>query len=105
MPVKVVEFAEAPRRLKTRGTVGSSQDYTDVMREIRNPANKGKAFIVTLDAKQFESVKKPEISFAYTLRRYFEKEGTAWTAYQSGKLEVTVRSLTKAEAEARGKRK
>jgi hypothetical protein len=96
MPIKTVEFAEAPRRLKGGSGPSSTTEYTEIMQALRDPKNKGKAFIVTL-GDEWKDKPKPEIAFAYALRRYFTLESVNWTAYQSGKNEVTVRSLTTAE--------
>jgi hypothetical protein len=98
MALKIVDFQEAPRRLKGGSGPASKTEYTEVMQAIRDPKNKGKAFIVTL-GDEWKDVKKPEVAMGYALRRYFSDQKVHWTAYQSGKMEVTVRAMTKAEVE------
>jgi hypothetical protein len=105
MPLKVVEYNEAPRRLKGGTGPSSKTEYTEVMQAIRDPKNKGKAFIVTMTEAEWKDVKKPEIVFAMSLRRYFTVEKVNWTAYQSGKNEVTVRQMSKAELDAKTQKK
>jgi hypothetical protein len=104
MAIKIVEYSEAPRRLKGGTGPSSKTEYTEVMQAVRDPKNKGKAFVVTLGT-EWEGVKKAEIVFAMSLRRYFTVEKVAWTAYQSGKNEVTVRQMSKAELDAKTTKK
>jgi hypothetical protein len=104
MPLKVVEYSEAPRRLKGGSGPSSKTEYTEVMQAIRDPKNKGKAFVVTM-GDEWKDVKKPEITFAMSLRRYFTVEQVNWTAYQSGKNEVTVRQMSRAELDAKNAKK
>jgi hypothetical protein len=94
MPIKVVEEKEAPARAHKRGVVSGTKDYNEVMQALRLPAKPGSAMVVTMTESEWATVKKPEVSFAYSLRRYFESKGLALTAYQSGKLEVTIRKAT-----------
>jgi hypothetical protein len=104
MALKVVDYQEAPRRLKGGSGPSSKTEYTEVMQAIRDPKNKGKAFVVTL-GNEWEKVTKPEVVLAMSLRRYFTVEKVAWTAYQSGKNEVTVRQMSKAELDAKNAKK
>lgn len=101
MPVKAVAFTEAPQRLYARGTINQTQDYSDVQAAIRDPQNKGKAFIVTMTPGDWKDVEKPETVFSQKLRRGFDVAGTNWTAYQSAKMEITVRPMSQAEVNAR----
>src|SRR4029077_8327557 len=98
MPLKVVTPEQAPARLHARGTVSTKPEYSEVITWLRDPATaKNPTAIVTLNDAGWASVKKPETSFAYSLRRLFESKGIALTAYQSGKMEVTIRRKTAAE--------
>lgn len=104
MPLKVVEYQDAPRRLKGGSGPSSKTEYTEVMQAIRDPKNKGKAFVVTM-GDEWKDIKKAEIVFAMSLRRYFTVEKVNWTAYQSGKNEVTVRQMSRAELDAKTTKK
>jgi hypothetical protein len=111
MSLRPVPVAEAPARLKGN-LMSSNVDFNIVLGAIRNPENKGKALIVTLEDVMWTSQKngtpaypKPEVAFANLLRRYFEREKLAITAYQSGKMEVTVRPMNQTEiAHAKSKK-
>jgi hypothetical protein len=50
--------------------------------------------VVGMTEADWKDIEKPETKFGYTLRRYFEQKGLDITAYQSGKLEVTIRKAT-----------
>jgi hypothetical protein len=106
MAIKLVKEQEAPKRLHVRSGVAMSQEYYDVVAAIRT-LPLGQAVVVTLESEQFTKAdaKKPEVGFAYTLRRYFHNENMAAVAYQTGKLEVTVRRLTAEEIAAAKRRK
>jgi len=93
MPIKTVAIAEAPLRMFKRGVISSKQDYLDVMNALQK-ANAGQAIIVTMESDAWKGVEKPETAFANSLRRSFEAKGLQLTAYQSGKMEVTVRKVT-----------
>jgi hypothetical protein len=104
MSVRVVEFSEAPRPMRGLSGPRIMPEYAEVMAAIRDPKNATKAIVVTIDTASLENVgdtikKRPEVGFAYALRRYFTETKSNWTAYQSGKMEITVRRMTKAEAE------
>ena len=109
MPIKVVEEKLAPSRLSKGGTVTMSSDFNDVMLAMRD-AKQGQAIIVTLADPNLLKEEKPENKFAYALRRMFASKGLPHIAYQSGKLEVTIRKPTPAEvamraSQGKGKKK
>ncbi len=104
MPIRVVPAAEAPSRL--RGSkMSTNSDYNEVLTALKDPnLKKGMAIVVNMAAPQWTERKdnkpvyeKPEVSFAYTLRRFFEGQKLPLIAYQSGKMEVTIRAKTQAE--------
>jgi hypothetical protein len=105
MAVKVVPEAQAPVRMHHRSALANTAEWRDVMNAVKS-AKEGQAIIVTLEDEQFKPTKKtiadgkrkgqevttkPEVAFAYALRRYFTANGLPVTAYQSGKGEVTIR--------------
>lgn len=94
MPIRIVEEKDAPARASKRGVVSSTSDWNDVMVALRSPAKPNSAMVVAMTESEWKEVKKPEITFGYALRRYFESKGLPLTAYQSGKLEVTIRKET-----------
>ncbi len=93
MPVKIVAENVAPSRMFKKGTVSTKQDYSDVMIALRD-LKAGQALVVTMDPKAWEGVKKPETTFAATLRRGFEIKNLQITAYQSAKMEITIRKAS-----------
>lgn len=104
MPIRVVPAAEAPSRL--RGSkMSTNSDYNDVLTALKDPSlKKDTALVVNMASPSWTERKdgkpvyeKPEVSFAYTLRRYFEGQKLPLIAYQSGKMEVTIRRKTAAE--------
>lgn len=103
MAIRTVAVSEAPQRQRgSRLTI--NQDVNDVLDAIKNPANKGKAIIVTMSDPSWTAVKdgkpiyvKPETAFAYYLRRRFAADKLGIVAYQSARMEVTVRAMTAAE--------
>jgi hypothetical protein len=110
MAIRVVPVTEAPTRL--RGSkMAANQDYNDVLTAIRDPKLKqDSAIVVDMTDKAWTEIKdnkpvyeKPEVSFAYSLRRFFEDNFPALTAFQSGKMQVTIRRKT--AADPTGKRK
>ena len=96
MALRIIKESEAPAQASKRGTIGRTQEYSDVMKALRS-IKPGEALIVTLESKEFTdgTIKKPELTFAYAFRRYFADEKVPYTAYQSGKMEVTVRKERK----------
>jgi len=96
MAIRTVEVKDAPVRLKG-SKMNSNADYNAVLEALKNPANKGKAIVVSMEDPQWAGKPKPEIMFAYTLRRFFAAQGASYTAYQSGPKEVTVRQMTAGE--------
>lgn len=106
MPIKVVPVQEAPNRM--HGKVSHNQDYMDVMTALKT-AKTGEAIVVSMadpswftkNEKQERKYPKPEVAFAYMLRRHFATSSLPLTAYQSGKMEVTIRRQTPAEATRR----
>jgi hypothetical protein len=111
MTIRMIAEAEAPKRLHVRAGSSLSAEYYEAV-ETLNKLPAGKAFVVTLTSEQFtkrpadveEKKWKPEVMFAYSLRRFCMTQGVAVTAYQSGKLEVTVRRMTKEEQQAKVRR-
>jgi hypothetical protein len=109
MAIKMITEQEAPRRLHIRAGASLSQEYFDVVNAIKT-LPQGKALVVTLESEPFtkpvgkndKGKDKPghEIVFSYSLRRHFKQLGLAAVAYQSGKLEVTVRRMSKEEIAA-----
>lgn len=105
MPIRVVPVTEAPSRLKGSKML-SNADYNDVLTALKDPQlKKDSAIVVNMVAPQWTErrdnkpvYEKPEVAFAYTLRRYFESQSLPLIAYQSGKMEVTVRRKTPAES-------
>jgi hypothetical protein len=101
MAIKVVAVTEAPSRL--HGKVSHNQDFADVMAAIKNdatnPTKKATALVVTMSDPSWTSKNekgepkydKPEVTFAGVLRRHFTAAGLTLTAYQSGKMEVTIK--------------
>lgn len=96
MTIRTVEVKDAPVRLKG-SKMNSNADYNAVVEALRNPANKDKAIVVSLEDPSWASKPKPEIAFAYTLRRFFAVQKINYTAYQSGPKEVTVRAMSALE--------
>ena len=92
MPLRIVTETDAPVRLKGGNGPASSSDYHEVLTAMKT-LPPGKALVVTLGDQRFtkNDAKQPEVKFASALRRYFQDNGLSATAYQSGKLEVTVR--------------
>lgn len=89
MAVKFIEERSAPARLHARGVISGTPEYRDTLNAIRDiPA--GKAIVITLESEELLKGKKPETTFAYTIRRYLAAHNIAATAYQSGKAEVVV---------------
>lgn len=104
MAVKVIAESQAPLRLFKRGTVSSKQDYNDVIQALPK-MTAGQALVVTMDAKAWEGVKKPETTFASNLRRLFESKNQPITAYQSATLEITIRKASPLDPKKKGKKK
>lgn len=104
MPIKVVNVTEAPSRLKGNRML-SNPDYAEIMEALRNPANKGKAIIVDMTPTAWAGREKPEVVLAYTIRRYFEGQSVQATAFQSGKMQVTIRAKNAAELASKRKGK
>lgn len=104
MAIRTVPEAQAPVRIFKMGIVANKQDYQDVMAALMKN-EKGVALIVDMDPAAWAGVDKPETKFASTLRRRFEDKGLAITAYQSGKMQITVRKATPLDARAKRKSK
>jgi hypothetical protein len=102
MSIKTVPEQQAPSKLHKGGVVTCSSDYTDVIVALRE-SKPGVAFIVTLTDENLLKEEKPEVKFAYALRRYFESKGLLITAYKSGPREVTVRKATALDKRTRRK--
>jgi hypothetical protein len=103
MALRIIPVEHAPIRTNS-SRMNSNADFNAVLDAVKNTANRGKAFVVSMEDPAWTTVKngkpvypKPEIAFAYTLRRWFEKHQLAIVAYQSGKMEVTVRAMTSTE--------
>src|ERR1700722_10593851 len=94
MAIKLIAETEAPLRVNKKGSVTASTEYSEVMEALRS-IKPGQAIIVKLESKELQAAKKPEIAFSYALRRYFEAQSANYTAYQSGKMEVTVKKHIK----------
>jgi hypothetical protein len=106
MAIRQVLETEAPIRLHRRSGISSSKEFDEVLTALRSTP-KDKALVVTLESKELLSgeVKKPEVTLANTLRRYFMKNGIMATAYQSAKNEVTIRHASAApKTRPRGKK-
>ena len=101
MAIKAVPVDQAPSRL--HGKVSHNQDFADVMAAIKNdatnPVKKATALVVSMsdpswmakNEKGEPKYEKPEVTFAGVLRRHFTAAKLSLTAYQSGKMEVTVK--------------
>jgi hypothetical protein len=90
MAVKLIEEKEAPRRLHVRSGISSSQEFSDILTAMR-ALPPGKAIVLTIESTDLLAKKKPEVTLAGTLRRYFVKNSIKAEAYQSGKNEITVK--------------
>jgi hypothetical protein len=97
MAIRTIQESEAPVRMFKRSGISNTGEFSDVLTAMRT-VRKDQALVITLESKSFldGSVKKPEVTFAYTLRRYFAKNGIMATAYMSAKNEVTIRHATEA---------
>jgi hypothetical protein len=108
MAIRTVEESKAPVRLFVRGGISSKTDYMEVIAEL-NKNQKGVALIVDMDKTAWETVKKPEVTFANSLRRRFELSGLPVTAYMSAPFQITVRKFSALELKekeaGKGKRK
>ena len=109
MAIRVVEEKAAPARMFARGTVSTKADYADAMTAI-NSAAKGQAIIVDMDVKAWVDdkgapIERAETLFASNLRRYFEGKGLPLTAYQSGKMQITIRRRNALDPQPKGKKK
>jgi hypothetical protein len=104
MAIKIVQETQAPDRMYKKGVVSTKKDYAEVLSALREMKT-GQALVVTMDAKEWEGVKKPETTFAANLRRYFENKGLQITAYQSNALEITIRKATALDKHQGGKKK
>jgi hypothetical protein len=96
MPIHTIEESKAPARLFVRGGISSKTDYMEVLAEL-NKNQKGVALVVDMDKTAWANVKKPEVTFANSLRRRFEMSGLALTAYMSAPFQITVRKYTQLE--------
>jgi hypothetical protein len=94
MAIKLIAETEAPLRVNKKGSVTASTEYSEVMEALRT-IKPGQAIVVKLESKELQSAKKPEIAFSYALRRFFEARSVNYTAYQSGKMEVTIKKHIK----------
>lgn len=90
MPIRLILENQAPVRLHKRGAVSGTQEWTDIINAMKT-VKKDQAIIVDLPPADFKDTKKPEVAFAYALRRYFTVNGIMATAYQSGNMQVTVK--------------
>jgi len=109
MALKVVDVAAAPDKMFKRGQISQTSDYIEVMAALKT-TTKSQAIVVQLSDPKFTEVKdgkpvipKPETAFGYSLRRHFEDKGLPLVAYQSGKMQVTIRHMTATEQAQRGK--
>lgn len=105
MAIRTVEATAAPARLFKRGGISSKQDYIDLLTALNN-VKPTQALIVDMDPKAWLNddgtpMKKPEVTFANSLRRRFEASGVAVTAYMSGTNQITVRRFTAMELKER----
>jgi hypothetical protein len=100
MPIRTVEETKAPSRLHVRGGISSKTDYMEVLAEL-NKNQKGVALIVDMDRAAWAETKKPEVTFANSLRRRFEMSGLQLTAYMTAPFQITVRRLTAIEVRER----
>lgn len=114
MAIRTVTIDQAPARLHVRGGISSKQDYIEILQAINNAKDPKQAFIVDMDPaiwvdEHGKPMEKPEVVFANSLRRRFEASALPITAYQSGKLQITVRRFTalelKEKESGKGKRK
>jgi len=107
MALRAVDLKDAPQKLKSSFAT-TNQDVADVMNALSNPntdpTKKTVAFIVDMADPGWTATKdgaakypKPENAFTYSLRRRFEALGLPLTAYQSGKMQITVRRKTTIE--------
>lgn len=114
MALRTVKIEEAPQRLKSSFAT-TNTDMADVMAALGNPNTdpmKMKvALVVDMSDAGWTAQKdgkprfpKPEVALAYALRRRFEALGVALTAYQSGKMQVTVRRKTAVEMQPKKKK-
>jgi hypothetical protein len=115
MAIKTVTLEQAPARM--HGRVSSNVDYQAVMGALSNaatnPVKMKCAIVVDMEdlvwGKRNEKGEalypKPEVTFAYTLRRYFEANALPLTAYQSGKMQVTIRQKLPNDPKGKGGRK
>jgi hypothetical protein len=111
MPIRTVPVTEAPARLHVRASL--NQDFQDVLSAIKDPANKGRAIVVTLGDPSWTTAlnrdksgpkyPKPAVALANQLRRHFQDASLNIAVYQSGPMEVTVRAMTQSEIANRGK--
>ena len=116
MPIRIVPVTEAPARLHVRASL--NQDFQDVLSAIKDPANKGRAIVVTLGDPIWTTLRKkddngnltnepkfpkPAVALSNQLRRHFQDASLNIAVYQSGPMEVTVRAMTQSEIANRGK--
>jgi hypothetical protein len=90
MAIRMVAENDAPQRLHGRGVISSSQEYLDALTAVRN-IKQGQAIVVTIESPELLKKEKPEIAFAYAVRRYLAVNGIMATAYASAKGEVVIR--------------
>lgn len=95
MPVRFVAETAAPIRLHKRGAISSTRDWSDAMNAMRN-IKKDQAIVIDMNTADYKDVKKPEMQFAYSLRRHFTANGIMATAYQSAPMQVTITHATSA---------
>jgi hypothetical protein len=103
MGIRIVAEAQAPQRMFSRGVVANKQDYADVLNALPN-MKAGQSIIVDMDPKAWEGIKKPETTFGFALRRMFESKGLGITAYQSAKMQVTIRKANPLDATKKRKK-